>query len=60
MKAANEFLFKVCKWNGFNFRRVEDAAVCYALENGLPYGEVEKLFDDYKAFTADYQEWRLL
>jgi hypothetical protein len=56
MEVANEFVFRVCKWNGFNFRRVEDVGVCYALENKLPYAEAEKILDDYKKFTADEDE----
>ncbi|MDR0919056.1 MAG: hypothetical protein LBM93_07370 [Oscillospiraceae bacterium] len=54
ISTANEFMFKVCKWNGFNFRKVEDVVVCYALENGLPYSEVESILDEYKKYT-DYE-----
>jgi hypothetical protein len=56
IEAANEFLFKVCRWNGFNFRRVKDVVVCYALVNGLPYSEVEDILKSYTAQIADIQE----
>jgi len=46
---ANEFLFNVCKLNGFNFRRAEDIIYAYCLENG-------KSYDDAKIIIADYEK----
>jgi hypothetical protein len=51
-QAALDFLWKVCRVNGFNFRRAEDIAYCYCLENGRSYDEAKALISRYEEHTA--------
>jgi hypothetical protein len=52
-----DFLWKVCRVNGFNFRRAEDIVYCYCLENGKTYAEAEALICRYREQTArEYYE----
>ncbi|GHV30185.1 hypothetical protein FACS1894167_10630 [Synergistales bacterium] len=47
---AADFLWKVCKLNGFCFRRAEDIIQCYCLANSLPFikvSEIKKAYDDF-------------
>ena len=52
-QAALDFLWKVCKVNGFNFRRAEDVVYCYCLERGIGYDDANTLIERYNAQTAD-------
>jgi hypothetical protein len=57
-QAALDFLWKVCRVNGFNFRRAEDIAYCYCLENGKTYADAKALLARYEEHTAQqyYEE----
>jgi hypothetical protein len=56
-QAALDFLWKVCRVNGFNFRRAEDIVYCFCLENGKTYSEAVSLLDRYMEHTAgEYHE----
>jgi hypothetical protein len=57
-QAALDFLWKVCRVNGFNFRRAEDVMYCYCLENGKPYAEAKTLLSRFEECTAEqnYEE----
>ena len=48
---ALDFLWKVCRVNGFNFRRVDDIVFCYCLENGKTYSEARELLFRYEENT---------
>ena len=54
-QAALDFLWKVCKVNGFNFRRADDVVYCYCLENGKTYDEAGAIINKYGAYTAEMQ-----
>ncbi len=54
-QAALDFLWKVCRVNGFNFRCAEDIVYCYCLENSKTYGEAISLLERYKEHTAGGQ-----
>ena|GEM_PF-6801915 len=54
-QAALDFLWKVCRVNGFNFRRVEDIINCYYLEAKKSYGDAQVLLARYAEHTADEQ-----
>ena len=51
-QAALDFLWKVCRVNGFNFRRAEDISYCYCLENNKTYDEAKALISRYTKHTA--------
>jgi hypothetical protein len=46
---ALDFLWKVCKLNGFNVRRAEDVVYCYCLENGRSYADARAIITEYKS-----------
>jgi hypothetical protein len=50
-KQALDFLWKVCKLNGFNFRRAEDIIYCYCLANNqcYVYADAVRLIKKYIA-----------
>jgi len=52
-QAALDFLWKVCRVNGFNFRRAEDIVTCYCLETGRAYNDVNEILARYNVHTAD-------
>ena len=57
-QTALDFLWKVCRVNGFNFRRADDIVFCYCLENRKTYAEAKALFIRYEENTAgqEYEE----
>ena len=57
-QAALDFLWKVCRVNGFNFRRAEDIINCYCLENAKPYSAAKALYERYVEHTIEeiYEE----
>jgi len=55
-KDALDFLWKVCRVNGFNFRKAEDIVFCYCLEHGKNYAEAIEIIKKYKGHTADKQQ----
>jgi hypothetical protein len=48
---AADFLWKVCKLNGFCFRRADDIIYCYCLANGLEYAMTKEIKGIYNAFA---------
>jgi len=51
---ALDFLWKVCKLNGFNFRRARDIVFCYCLANKRSYDDALNLLIQYDAFTVTH------
>jgi hypothetical protein len=49
---ALEFLWNVCRINGFNYRIAEDIAYHYALERGESYEYANTIIAEYEATTA--------
>jgi hypothetical protein len=54
-QTALDFLCKVCRVNGFNFRRAQDVVYCYCLDNGRPYLDAEALIERYENATIGEQ-----
>ena len=54
-QAALDFLWKVCRVNGFNFRRADDIVFCYCLETGRTYAEAKTLLARYEESTAEQE-----
>jgi hypothetical protein len=50
---AADFLWKVCRLNGFCFRRAEDIIYCYCLANKLDYPAAKDLIKKYDCFKPD-------
>jgi len=50
---ALDFMWKVCRINGFNFRRAEDVIYYYCLESDLPYGKADEILTKYNEYTAE-------
>jgi len=46
---ALEFLWNVCRINGFNYRVVDDVVYYYALERGLSYSDADEIIGEYEA-----------
>lgn len=52
-KTATEFLWSVCRINGFNYRIAEDIIYNYALEHDECYEYAKTLIERYESTTAD-------
>ncbi|GHV14158.1 hypothetical protein FACS1894219_09890 [Clostridia bacterium] len=52
---AADFLWKVCRLNGFCFRRAEDIVYCYCLANNLDYPTAKDLIKRYGSHKAERQ-----
>jgi len=52
---ALEFLYKVCRVNGFNFRRAKDVVYFYCLENDMSYEQATNLIDRYNNYEPQSQ-----
>lgn len=52
-KTATEFLWSVCRINGFNYRVAEDIIYNYALEHGESYEYAQSLIKRYESSTVD-------
>jgi hypothetical protein len=54
-QAALDFLWKVCRVNGFNFRRVRDVVYCYCLNDGKSFADAGRLIAEYERTTVGHQ-----
>jgi hypothetical protein len=54
-QAALDFLWKVCRVNGFNFRRARDVVYCYCLNNGKSFADAWRLIAEYERTTVGRQ-----
>jgi len=52
---AADFLWKVCRLNGFCFRRAEDVIYCYCLANSLDYPVAKDLIKKYEAHKTELE-----
>jgi len=52
-QAALDFLWKVCRVNGFNFRRACDVVYAYCLDNKRSYADAQALIKSYDTATAN-------
>jgi hypothetical protein len=51
-QAAN-FLWKVCRLNGFCYRRAKDVIYCYCLENHLSFSTVSVIIANFKNYKTE-------
>ncbi len=52
---ATEFLWNVCRINGFNYRCAEDIIYCYALDKGGSFAEANELIRVFNAQVTGVQ-----